>query len=291
MSDITFQDSAESQAPFSKSAIFSFFEKQKIDKTSANFAALNKMKKLFRRKELSKAFLEILVMLIFPWPYFDKVIISEYRSDSVWVDKGVVLLSQQMLSDYGLVFTMLRGFYIISALINFSHFNGPMSQKFCHEQGFEPNFVFIMKCFFKQHPAKVMITIFVMLICAFALLFQTFELAVLVSGDINSQYSINSYWDAVYFTIITITSVGYGDELPISYPTKALVCLAAMCSSVFMSMLVYTTNSKLFMTEDQLNAYLRFDLTQTATQILVKTMRLNNLKKLKYEALVMSNPV
>lgn len=56
-----------------------------------------------------------------------------------------------------------------------------------------------------------MVAILVLVICTFALLFQTFELAVLVSGDVNYQFTINSYWDAVYFTIITITSVGYGD--------------------------------------------------------------------------------
>lgn len=54
-------------------------------------------------------------------------------------------------------------------------------------------------------------------------------------------------FDSFYFTIISLTSVGYGDKLPITYTTKVLVCFIGLSSAIVMSLLVAVLSNKLLL--------------------------------------------
>jgi len=47
-----------------------------------------------------------------------------------------------------------------------------------------------------------------------------------------------AYFDWVYFMLITVTTVGYGDYVPVTVPGKVIIMFAALMGAMLVSMLV-----------------------------------------------------
>lgn len=97
--------------------------------------------------------------------------------------------------------------------------------------------IFILLTIFK--PFRIFISCFrnqkvILLNILFFILVTTFLLSVFIY-DSEKKYNSNikSYWDALYFTIITITTIGYGDISPTSNLAKILVVSASFLGIAF----------------------------------------------------------
>jgi Ion channel len=75
------------------------------------------------------------------------------------------------------------------------------------------------------HPFIGICLLFLILILPFSLLYN------LIPHGFNKQ--IYSYWDALYFSIVTVTTLGYGDIAPILPYTKVIASLESILGLVF----------------------------------------------------------
>ena len=54
----------------------------------------------------------------------------------------------------------------------------------------------------------------------------------------NPQATIHTFWDAVWYSLITMTTVGYGDLSPVTVPGRVLGILFALCSIGILTALI-----------------------------------------------------
>ena len=52
----------------------------------------------------------------------------------------------------------------------------------------------------------------------------------------NSEYPVNDFWSALYFSVVSITTLGFGDMFPVSGLARVLVCLECVLGLVFMGL-------------------------------------------------------
>ncbi|MEU9131746.1 ion channel [Kitasatospora sp. NPDC048540] len=81
----------------------------------------------------------------------------------------------------------------------------------------------------RGHPVLVIIVV----LCFSMLLFSTAYLA--MAKDPNEFPGINTKVDALYFTVITMATVGYGDIVPVGQAARVVVMLQILYTLVFLT--------------------------------------------------------
>lgn len=90
-----------------------------------------------------------------------------------------------------------------------------------------------------------------------AVMFRTVGLAtvflVVIAGAVQAEIgdkSIGSFWDGIWWAVVTVTTVGYGDVVPTSVPGR-LVAMVVMFTGIgFLAVLTATISSR-FVKEDR----------------------------------------
>ena len=61
----------------------------------------------------------------------------------------------------------------------------------------------------------------------------------------------DSFFTTVYFVVTNMTTVGYGDLVPITIPGKIISMINAMCGTFFMSLFIVTLKDVIQLDSDQ----------------------------------------
>lgn len=104
--------------------------------------------------------------------------------------------------------------------------------------GAQPGTIFCLRCVFKDSPFAFMTTLFVISVAVFSFLFRIAEY------QIYSVSSLTMYGNMAWMTVITMTSVGYGDFTPKTPFGRLIVALCVSWGVLILSvMVVVLTNA------------------------------------------------
>lgn len=123
---------------------------------------------------------------------------------------------------------------------------------------------FAVKCKLIIEPEKSVIIMFIGTVCLFAYIVRIFEIPYL--RQTNDGTNFDSYFNAVWFTVITLTTVGYGDVSPGTQPGKIVTIILGFWGSIFLALLVGTVMSIFNLDHDQEMALRHIRLTRHAAQ-------------------------
>ena len=98
-----------------------------------------------------------------------------------------------------------------------------------------------------------------------------------------NDVTMDSYFNAVYMTIITITTIGYGDICPMTKPGIIIILCLAMWGSLLMSIFVVTISSMWILSEDHQMAQRHIDHTKDAAQTIFQSLKYYMAKKKLYK--------
>ena len=215
--------------------------------------------------------LEILLLCLFPWPFYDKVIHleDEYEGDKIVTYK-------QFMSDFFLASMIFRLFFIYRSVLNYSLYTDAFSKKLCQKFGFPNNLSFALKCLFKLYPTWTAFINFIVSVLGYAYLVRIFE------NPVAKQTNIDNFFTAMYTTVITITTVGYGDSYPITTFGKVTMMLSSLQGALMISLLVLTVSSNFELTENQAIVFRRIQSSKTACDTIIKALKFYRAKKAYY---------
>lgn len=153
---------------------------------------------------ITKTFVvETLLLLIIPIPGYDRyVIMNCTNKDTVY-----------LLSEWQLTFMCCRIYFLIRSLLNFTEFMDPYAKKLCKAYGFENSVLFTIKSNLLICPEKTASYIFLVTLFLFAYLIRIFEMP---RFRLDGDDTFDSYFNSVWFTVVTLTTVGYGDFSPLT---------------------------------------------------------------------------
>jgi hypothetical protein len=89
------------------------------------------------------------------------------------------------------------------------------------------------------HSEKTIASFFFITVLFFSYNYRIFELPYFrLDDDLSVKNQMDSYFVAIYYTIITIATVGYGDICPCTPPGRIISMILAIWGTFQMSLLV-----------------------------------------------------
>ena len=185
-----------------------------------------------------------------------------------------------LLSEFIFAFMWLRVLFLVRAIFNYSVFTDAYSKKLCHTYGFTAGVRFAFKCQMIVDPEKTVFMLFTSTILIFSQLLRIFELPYCrIDDDIAMKNIMDQYFNAVWCTIITITTVGYGDISPSTTPGRVVAVSIALVGTFLISIVVVTVSSIFELTPNQKMALGHIRLTRRAAVTISKGIKFYLTKK------------
>ena len=173
---------------------------------------------------------EVLILCIFPIPYMDWYFSIEAKD----------LTCNYVYSELVIVAMLARLFFVFRAVFNYSVFSDAYSKKLCNQYGFYPTYDFTFRCYMAQDSLGTVFKMFVgsvMLLSYIIRLFERPSYRQLASDDVNYR-ALDSYFNANYWMVITMTTVGYGDITPGTWMGRATIIIACLVGSFIMAIFI-----------------------------------------------------
>lgn len=228
-------------------------------------------------------------MCIFPWPFYETYILFNYTISGGIGTVPRTIVAEYFLGDFFLAIMFFRVWQILRSVLNYCLYTDAFSKKLCETYGFKNSFYFAIKCLLRIYPAKIILLNFALWTLLYAYLLRLFELPVL--KHIPASYeTLDQYFNAVYVTVITITTVGYGDITPISYFGRATMMMAALHGALMISLVVLTVSNFLELSDNELLVFRKIQSTQSASTTIMTALRYYISKKKYYVFKICQNP-
>lgn len=144
----------------------------------------------------------------------------------------------------------VRIYFLIRCILNYCEFMDAFSKKICRGYGFETGVKFTIKCQLMVNPESTVMYIFFATVFIFAYVIRIFEMPFFRANSPDDPV-FDSFFNAIWFTVITLTTIGYGDISPGTQPGMLLTILLAFWGSILLSLLVVTVSSIFNLDQDQ----------------------------------------
>lgn len=176
-------------------------------------------------------FFEILILLACPIPYYDHYV-KIIGKDNITVT--------YFLSEIFLAFMLLRLYFFLRTLFNQSIYSDAIFKKLCRSYGFQSDLRFSLKCQVVSDPEVTILAFLVSTVLIFAYLARIFEMPYY---RMKNDPVMDSYFNAIYMTTITLTTVGYGDLAPCTWPGRLVIMFIGTVGAFYISLLVIVLDS------------------------------------------------
>ena len=131
------------------------------------------------------------------------------------------------------IFLMIRTLFLIRSMLYLSIFSSAKAFRICFNMGTESNLLFTVKCEF-QHARPRFVIIFVSLyILVFGFLIRLCERSFMQLSNYDWDYVWNAFW----IVIIDMTSVGYGDMVPVTNFGRTIIGIVAIGGGAITSLI------------------------------------------------------
>ena len=181
-----------------------------------------------RKKNFILMGLEILVLCIFPYPHVDRNIYIPLRLHLQ------TLHTCYTLSEILYCLMFLRFFIILRALINLSKFQDDRGRAYCQSNQVKPNIRYLIKCLVAHDPIFFISGIAILSLFILSLTFRIFERP----ADELSHFFYGNPMTAIWFMLENMTTLGYGDLYPITYPGRIITVLGYCVGAVIFSLMI-----------------------------------------------------
>ena len=142
----------------------------------------------------------------------------------------------------------LRFLFLIRSIINYSIYTDAYSKKICLSYNFTSTIRFALKSHLAIYPATTVVTIFTFMVFTLAYIVRVFELPYYI-GNVENIEGLESFFNAIWFIVVTITTVGYGDIYPHTVYGKCVAMIAALLGALLISFFVLSSSKLVDLTE------------------------------------------
>ena len=187
--------------------------------------------------ELLSFIIEILLILLSPNIYYNGIIINA----SVGFNRYQIDFE---LNYFFFIFLFLRIYRIVLLFLSWSDYFDFRAGRIAGMIGMKISTLFAIKSLIYKYPKFVMVTNMVVTICIFSFFLFIFEgpaYTKLKKENIASTNDFRSYGNCVWFLIVTITTIGFGDYYPVTNIGRIITVFVALLGNINISILIYTT--------------------------------------------------
>lgn len=233
----------------------------------------------FQTPLLWSAIWEISLNLIHPNPYLSNISFEVYNSSKD------IYLPYQLNDILCLIGVIVKSYYIMKQFyVSLEYNSNKMQRLFALYGADELGFMFSFKIFLIRKPNTFIAVSMIVSLIFFSFIIKVSERPL---QDITPVPLLKDWDDLVWFCIITMTTVGYGDRVPFTLPARLATFFMILWGSIWTSLFISTLNSVFQLDSNALKALNLYHRTQSknvmhqkAALVIQDLMKLN-LKLLK----------
>ena len=189
---------------------------------------------------------------------------------------------EYMLSDLILAVMFLRLIKVLDYFESQAKYADPISMKICHFYGFRSDSIFAFKCQLAMDPSRTVAKMFVIIVTVLAYLLRIFEIPYYRANEtVNNE--MDDYFTSVWLTIITLTTVGYGDISPKTIAGKLIIIVIAIFGTFLISLVVLAVAQIFDLSTEQMKALKHIRMSTQAATLITRFSKFYLSKKRLYE--------
>ena len=210
-------------------------------------------------------------MCITPIPNYETLIVfTQYLPQTIGSPQIIVL--EYQLRDLILAFMFLRLIQAISTFENYTQYSDPISLKVCYNYGFKSDSTFALKCQLATDPSGTIIRMFVITVTVLAYVLRIFEIPFYRANETLNN-DMDHYFNAIWLTLITLTTVGYGDIAPKTDAGKLVMIFTAIFGAFLISMMVLAVAKIFDLNQNQHKALRHIRMSRSAAKLITSFSR------------------
>jgi voltage-gated potassium channel len=189
---------------------------------------------------------EAALLVLQPYPFLNKVTFTTLDLyDSVPFEFKLNYLL--------VLLSMIRLYVTFRSHLNRTEYMNPRSNRLSKMYLCKADFQFALKCMFKDYPAELIGSAFLISIVLFSFAMRVCERELSRLPDLALNYQFEYMTNSVWMTIITMTTVGYGDLFPRTLIGR-IVCILLVVWGIFVVSIMVVVLTNTFQM-DQRNPY------------------------------------
>lgn len=205
---------------------------------------ISKKTTIFNIKLFLPFIFKLVISLLHPNPFLANVAYTDYN-------KNLKVQSTRQINSILCIFLLFRFYFIFSFLIYFSDYLSPLMNGICKKYFFKTNALFAVKVLIANDPGKLYCSVVLVFVYIYSFSIRVFEREL-------SDYSgsdFNSIWNSIWFVLVTMTTVGYGDLVSVTSEGRFLTMVACINGSFFMSFTLLTLSNTITFSNEENNLY------------------------------------
>ena len=178
---------------------------------------------------------ELIFLIISPHIFFDNI---QIVCSSNWNNIDNVY----QLNDFLLIFSLLRIYIIFVFILTTTIYYNYRAFRIANMMGMTMSHYFGLKCLLYKYPFRSILVIIVSFVLIISYMLRIIE---------KSDKDYNKYGNCIWFYLITMTTVGYGDKVPNSNLGRIFTFVAAVFGSILLSIFISSSQKALAMTDKE----------------------------------------
>ncbi len=234
---------------------------------------VSKKENLFTSGRYKTFLLKFFIFFLHPNPISADVM---YSSEN----KQVNLTVERKINYIFCLIILFRCYFIFRFFIYMSSYISPESNRICKKYFFEAEVEYAVKSLVENSPIKTYSVSLVIFVLCFSFSVRVFE------RDVQKEF--NLFWNSIYYVLITMTTVGYGDIVAKTNEGRTIAMVACIVGVFLISMMIISVNKILSMSSTELNVllileriYSNKDLEDSAKNVLLHFSKILKSKRFK----------
>jgi hypothetical protein len=195
-------------------------------------------------KKWIKTAFEIFIFLPHPNPGLEGINYMMYEQNTFY---QIYVSFNGMLN----IFMLFRFYYIIRFIIVLFDYNTPENDAICRAYHFRNNFMFSLKVMLKTQPFFIYIFSGMIAVFSFGYSIRLFERELTTQTGTN----FNSFFNTLWYVLITMLTVGYGDFYARTTEGRLIAMLACIFGVFLTSMMLISVTSYFNLSQIEKTAY------------------------------------
>lgn len=214
----------------------------------------------------------IILYQILPYPGLDYTFTTTHKMQ--YTEETVCYYYAELLY----VISFMRVLVFALALFYFGKYSNQVSLRQCEKFGVTPGVGFSFKCYLNEMP-MFMVIVFLLIPCVFIFgsAAKVFERPMHRAGN-DYDYLPNSMWNV----FITMSTVGYGDQFPVTLCGRITLALSAFAGGIVLSMTFVAIGSYLNLSSDEMTVLDECDLKFAAATAIYEAYKFSSKEKKNY---------
>ena len=228
----------------------------------------------------TKLIAEVLILCIFPYPtirgsfFYQQSRITESSED---FDNRISLC--YTYSEILYFFMFIRLFFLVRTLFNYTPYQDNHARNHCLLYKTKANLRFSVKSMMQAHP---LILIYFSIIPSFFLFGALIRIFERPYSDISGR-NFDSLQNAVWNSFITLSTIGYGELFPSTFPGRIIAIVCTMWGAYAFSMIVFTFRKGLELNANQIRALTEIKTTRAAGKTICSLVNFYYAKKMNID--------